>query len=65
MSETARQYATKVMKDTNICIMFITGIDIDRIIERPTEIVKIFNRESLAAKNIKILNPNLIKELDE
>jgi len=55
VSENAREYANKIMSSMNLCIIIIEGSDIDNIIEEPTKIVNIFNRESLAAKQIKVL----------
>ena len=43
------------MRSMNLCIIFIEGSDIDDIIQEPTKIVAIFNRESLTAKHIKVL----------
>lgn len=56
ISESARKYANDVMRTMNICIIMIDGKDIDEIVELPTNIIDIFNRESLNAKHIKILN---------
>lgn len=55
VSESAREYANKIMRSMNLCIIFIEGSDIDDIIQEPTKIVAIFNRESLTAKHIKVL----------
>lgn len=54
VSEKAREYATQIMKTMNLCIIIIEGSDIDEIIEEPTKILAIFNRESLNAKHIKV-----------
>jgi len=56
ISETARDYANSIMKSLNICIMFVEGTDIDTIISNPLAIVEIFNREALAAKQIKVFD---------
>lgn len=56
ISENAREYATNIMKTLNLCIIFIEGSDIDSIIEDPTKMLDVFNRESLAAKQIKVFN---------
>lgn len=56
ISESARKYANDVMRTMNICIIMIDGEDIDKIVESPTNIIDIFNRESLNAKHIKVLN---------
>lgn len=54
ISEKARAYATAIMKTMNLCIIMLEGKDVDIIIEEPTRILSIFNRESLNAKQIKI-----------
>ena len=54
VSEKAREYATQIMKTMNLCIIIVEGSDIDAIIEEPTKILDIFNRESLNAKHIKV-----------
>lgn len=54
VSEKAREYATQIMKTMNLCIIIVEGTDIDAIIEEPTKILDIFNRESLNAKHIKV-----------
>lgn len=59
ISENARQYAIQIMKQTNLCIIMVEGKDIQRIIENPINIIDVFNRESLAAKHIKILEAEL------
>lgn len=54
VSETAREYANQIMKAMNLCILLVEGSDVDAIIEEPTKILDIFNRESLNAKHIKV-----------
>ncbi len=54
VAETARAYADQIMRTMNLCIIMIEGSDIDAIIEEPTKILDIFNRESLNAKHIKV-----------
>jgi hypothetical protein len=44
------------MRTMNICIIMIDGDDLDEIVASPTNIIDIFNRESLNAKHIKVLN---------
>lgn len=56
ISESARKYADDVMRTMNICIIMIDGEDLDEIVESPTNIIDIFNRESLNARHIKVLN---------
>lgn len=52
---TAKEYATTIMKEMNLCIIFIEKEDIDEILASPTSIVDILNRESKKAKQIKVL----------
>ena len=54
ISEAARAYATQIMRAMNLCIIMVEGNDIDAIIEEPTKILDVFNRESLNAKHIKV-----------
>lgn len=54
ISEAAKTYATQIMKTMNICIIMVEGVDIDAIIDEPTKILDVFNRESLNAKHIKV-----------
>lgn len=52
---TAKEYATRIMKKMNLCIIFIEKEDIDEILASPTSIVDVLNRESKKAKQIKVL----------
>lgn len=63
ISESARKYANDVMRTMNICIIMIDGDDLDEIVASPTNIIDVFNRESLNAKHIKVLNTK--RELTE
>lgn len=54
ISEAARAYATQIMRAMNLCIIMVEGTDIGAIIEEPTKILDVFNRESLNAKHIKV-----------
>ena len=56
ITTTAREYSDTIMRDMNICIIHIDGDDLNSIIKNPLEIRNIFNRESLKAKQIKILD---------
>lgn len=56
ISESARRYANDVMRTMNICIIMVDGDDLNEIVASPTSIIDIFNRESLNAKHIKVLN---------
>lgn len=51
----ARKYSNKIMTDSNLCIVLIDGDDISKIIENPTNIVDIFNREARQAMKLKKL----------
>lgn len=55
-TSTAREYATTIMKELNLCIIFIEKEDIDEILVSPTSIVDVLNRESRKAKQIKVLD---------
>lgn len=55
VTKPAREYANTIMRSLNLCIIFIEGKDIQSIIAKPTSILGILNRESLAAKQVKIL----------
>lgn len=55
-SKTAKEYAVKVMKELNLCIIFIEKDDIKEILESPACIVDVLNRESMRAKKIKVLD---------
>lgn len=56
VSKSAKEYATKIMKQMNLCIIFIEKEDIDDIMASPANIVNVLNRESLKAKKIKVLD---------
>ena len=55
-SSTAKEYAIKVMKELNLCIIFIEKEDIDEVLTSPANIVDVLNRESMKAKKIKVLD---------
>lgn len=50
----AKEYAITIMREMNLCIIFIEKDDIDEILSAPSTIVDILNRESKKAKQIKI-----------
>lgn len=54
-TESAKEYATTIMKEMNLCIIFIERDDINEILLSSASIVDILNRESKKAKQIKIL----------
>lgn len=56
-SKSAKEYAAKVMKKLNLCIIFIEKDDVKLILESPAYIVDVLNRESMRAKEIKVLDP--------
>jgi site-specific DNA-methyltransferase (cytosine-N4-specific) len=51
----ARQYANKVMTDSNLCIVLLDGDDIVAIEQSPVTIVDAFNREAAHAMRLKKL----------
>lgn len=61
VSKTAKDYAAKIMKEMNLCIVFIERDDIREVMEEPSYIVNILNRESMKAKRIKVLDLNKVE----
>lgn len=55
-SYSAKEYAIKVMRELNLCIIFIEKDDIEEVLESPANIVNVLNRESMKAKKIKVLD---------
>lgn len=53
---TAKEYAATIMREMNLCIIFIEGDDIADILASPANIVDVLNRESRKAKQIKVLD---------
>ena len=53
IGEEARRYANKVMTDSNLCIVMVDHVDIERIQQKPATIVDVFNREARQAMEIK------------
>ena len=51
----ARGYANKIMVDTNLALVMISGGDLKAISERPTAILRAFDREARHAMNLKKL----------
>jgi len=51
----SRQYANKVMTDSNLCIVLLDGNDITAIERSPVTIVDAFNREAAHAMRLKKL----------
>ncbi len=52
----ARRYANKIMRDSNIAIVMLDGIDLERIKQNTAHIVDVFNREAQAAMKLKHLD---------
>lgn len=51
----ARQYADRIMADSNLCMVLVNGHDLNLIKENQTAIVDIFNREAQNAMKLKAL----------
>lgn len=52
----ARKYSNKIMSDSNLNIVMVEGDDIKDIIESPSYIVDVFNREAKTAMKLKELD---------
>jgi site-specific DNA-methyltransferase (cytosine-N4-specific) len=52
----AREYANKVMADSNIAIVMIDRADIENIVENPAFIIYALNREAKHAMKLKKLD---------
>lgn len=57
----AKDYANTIMREMNLCIIFIEGEDVEEILEDPTSFVGILNRQAHKTKDIKVLS---IKDID-
>lgn len=55
-TSTAKEYAAAIMREMNLCIIFIEADDIAEILSAPANIVDVLNRESQKAKQIKVLD---------
>ena len=55
ISSDARKYAQNVMNSTNLNIIFIDLIDLQKIVDNPTYIADALNREARHAMEIKKL----------
>lgn len=53
VSTQARRYANKIMRDSNLCIVLITGRDLAAIQKNPASIVDTFRREAEYAMALK------------
>ncbi|MBN1877994.1 MAG: restriction endonuclease [Anaerolineae bacterium] len=58
---TAREYANKVMADSNLAIVMIDRTDIEGIIKNPSFIIQVLNREAKHAMQLKKLDPQIEK----
>lgn len=52
----ARQYASKVMQDSNLDVVLIDRADLEAIKDRPTQIVDVLYREAKTAMKLKALD---------
>ena len=52
----ARRYANTIMKESNLCIILVDGVDIEDIRENAPVIVDVFNREAKRAMELKALD---------
>lgn len=53
VSTEARRYANKIMRDTNLAIVMLDGLDLSRVIGNASLIVDVFKREAQAAMKLK------------
>lgn len=51
----AREYANKIMADSNLAIVMIDRTDVESIVENPSFIIHVFNREAKYAMQLKKL----------
>lgn len=56
IGQEARRYADKIMADSNLCIVMIDGLDLERIRMSPAHIVDAFRREAHNAMSLKKLD---------
>jgi len=49
----ARKYSNKIMKESNLCIVLIEGVDIEKISQNPVAIVDVFEREAKETMKLK------------
>jgi len=52
----ARKYANKVMQESNLCIIMMTGSDLQSIEKNPSAIVDVLKREAKHAMHLKALD---------
>jgi site-specific DNA-methyltransferase (cytosine-N4-specific) len=55
VSGEARRYANKIMRDSNLALVLLDGLDLTAINRNPTAIVDVFNREARNAMKLKVL----------
>ena len=53
ISSAARDYANKIMADSNLAIVMIDRTDVENIIANPAYIIRAFNREAKHAMQLK------------
>ncbi len=58
VTKTAKKYAARIMREMNLCIIFIEKDDIEEVMREPSNVVNVLNRESMKAKRIKVLDLN-------
>jgi hypothetical protein len=56
IEDTARLYADKVMRTSNLCIVMLDRTDLDRISADPMHIKRIFRRETRRTKGLRPLD---------
>ena len=56
VSDSARIFANRTMKQSNLCIVFVDGEDIAKISENPACIIDVFEREAKATMQLKKLS---------
>lgn len=54
--EPAKEYANTIMKDMNLCIVFIEGDDVSDILKKPAYIMEVLDREAQKTKQIKLMS---------
>ena len=52
----ARRYANQIMRQSNLCIVLITGTDLEAIQETPVFLIDAFRREAEHAMTLKKLD---------
>ncbi|NMC64104.1 MAG: restriction endonuclease [SAR324 cluster bacterium] len=55
IGQEARRYSNKIMNDSNLCIVMVDDEDLEGIVQNPSYIVDVFNREAKLAMSLKKL----------